>query len=73
MSKTYHIPVIVSIYGSQDINLARRYGISEADLLVLEHAKVLSAQGLYSKFLDETARESLLNEVMKPYYEKKGS
>ena len=38
---------------------------------MLEHAKVLSAQGLYSKFLDETARESLLNEVMKPYYEKK--
>ena len=38
---------------------------------MLEHAKVLSAQGLYSKFLDETARESLRNEVMKPYYEKR--
>ena len=50
------------------VNLARRFGVAEADLLVLEHAKVLCAQDLFFKFPDETARERLLNEVVKPYF-----
>ena len=50
------------------VNLARRFGVAEADLLVLEHAKVLCAQDLFFKFPDESARERLLNEVIKPYY-----
>ena len=50
------------------VNLARRFGVAEADLLVLEHAKVLCAQDLYFKFPDEPARERLLEEVIKPYY-----
>ena len=50
------------------VNLARRFGVVEADLLVLEHAKVLCAQDLFFKFPDESSRERLLNEVIKPYY-----
>ena len=50
------------------VNLARRFGVAEADLLVLEHAKVFCAQDLFFKFPDESARERLLNEVIKPYY-----
>ena len=49
------------------VNLARRFGVAEADLLVLEHAKVLCAQDLFFKFPHESARERLLTEVIKPY------
>ena len=49
------------------VNLARRFGVDEADLLLLEHAGVLCAQDLFFKFPNDEAREKLISAVIKPY------
>ena len=53
------------------VNLARRFGVDEADLLMLEHAKVHCAQDLYFKYPDEAAREKLISEVIMLYFGEK--
>ena len=49
------------------VNLARRFGVDEADLLLLERAGVLCAQDMFYKFLDDAAREKLISTMIKPY------
>ena len=53
------------------VNLARRFGVDEADLLMLEHAKIHCAQDLYFKYPNEAAREKLISEVIMPYFGEK--